>query len=369
MKKTLLITLDFWPNQGGVANYYYNLVRNLEKDKIFVLTSVFKGNLNQDFKIYNSSLLYKNFWPKWLKCFFESYRIIRKEKIETIWVGNLLPIGIVAFLIKKIFRIPYFVSLHGLDVLLAKKNPWKRFIAKIILENAKFITANSDFTSRILKSFVSNLNIESIYPGIDDKFVDIDEHKKENIIKKYNLSGKKIILSVGRVIKRKNHKLIIESVKILSKEYENFVCIIIGRGDNLDALKDLVKIYNLEKHVLFLENITDEDLPYFYDICDVFVMASINDKDDVEGFGIVYLEAGIFKKVAIASNSGGAKEIIKNNETGYLIDSNNTRELSDKILNIFNDTELAENLGARAYEVVMDNFLWQNIVKKFKNLL
>ena len=124
MKNTLLITLDFWPNRGGVANYYYNLVKNLPRDNIFILTSAEKRN--SDLKIYNQALLYKLIWPRWLYALKTTIKLIKKHNIEILWAGDLLPSGTVAYIIHKLFKIPYFVSLHGLDIINSQKHSHKK---------------------------------------------------------------------------------------------------------------------------------------------------------------------------------------------------------------------------------------------------
>ncbi len=364
MKKTLLITLDFWPNRGGVANYYYNLAKNFPQNKICVLTNT-KESANFDFKVYNKRLLYDFFWLRWTKCIFETIKILKKEKVEIIWVGNILPLGIVAYIVKKIFKIPYFVSLHGFDILLAKRNLWKRKITKIILNNADFIAPNSNFTKSLLDDITNNPNVEIIFPGINEEFSIIDFQERQKIIDLYKFSGKKIILSVGRIVERKNQKLLIESAKILRQKIKDFIFVIIGSGENLENLKNLTNIYNLKDNILFLDNISNRELPYFYSIADVFAMvsSSSNDYKDVEGFGIVYLEAGIFKKVVIGADYGGSVDAIINYQTGFLIE-NDANKLTDKLLWTFDNKELAEKIGENAYNRIINDFLWTKIAHK-----
>jgi len=93
-------------------------------------------------------------------------------------------------------------------------------------------------------------------------------------------------------------------------------------------------------------------------------MPSKNPCDDVEGFGIVYLEAGIFKKPVIASKFGGAKEAVLDGETGILVDEKNVEELKDKIELLLNDKDLRDKFGERAHDRIMKDFLWSKISKK-----
>lgn len=363
MEKILLTTLDFWPNKGGVANYYYNLAKNLPTSRLSILTCSKKVESN--LKIHNKNLLYKFFWPKWLKEFFEVVYYVKYEKAKILWAGEILPTGTVLYLINKIFKIPYFVSTHGLDIMNTKKSFVKKYLTKKILNNAKFVTANSEYTKELLSEIVNDKDrIKIIYPGVNLEFKNIDENLKEITKKEYNLKNRKIVLTVGRVIKRKNQEAVINIIKSLKTEIPEILYIIIGNGDDLKHLKSLVKLYNLENNVMFLNNIENEMLPYFYNLCDIFIMISKTSKDDVEGFGIVYLEAGLFKKPVIASSNGGAKEAVLDKKTGLLIDENDSEKLEQYIRKLLLDDNFAKELGENAYIRIKEEFLWKNISQK-----
>lgn len=374
MKKTLLITLDFWPNMGGVSNYYYNLAKLFPKDKIVILSNV-KPDRDPGFRVVYKKLLYELIWPKWIKSCIELFRLVKKEKIEIVWIGNILPLGICGLLAKIFCGVPYFVSLHGLDIKLASKSKRKKIFTKFILKNAKFVTVNSETTLGLVSELIHSpkwiKKVLLLYPGIDKSFVDIDNNYKQGIINKYNLANKKIILSVGRVVVRKNHELIIDAIDLIKKnqDIENLRYLIIGFGDNLEHLKQKVKDLNLETCVLFLENVSDYDLPYFYDISNMFAMVSKTTKYDIEGFGIVYLEAGIFKKPVLASKKGGGAEAVQDGKTGILVDENNVIETKEAILYLLNDQILSCEFGENAHKRIINNFLWEDNYQKLENRL
>ena len=362
MKNTLLITLDFWPNRGGVANYYYNLVKNLPKENIFVLTSAKKENSN--LKIYNQPLLYKLIWPHWLCALKTTIKLIKKHNIKMLWVGDLLPLGTVAYTIRKLHKTPYFVSLHGLDILNALKNKRKKLLAEKILNRAKFITVNSECTKNLLKNLVKDqAKIKVIYPGVNENFTKLDNNKLEQIKDKYNLKDKKIILTTGRLVKRKNHSLIIQTIKKLVKQFPNLIYLIVGNGPELKNYQLQVTGYKLHDHVQILTNIENDELPYFYKLSDIFVMVSKASQDDIEGFGIVYLEAGIFGKPAIASNQGGSKEAVIDNQTGLLV-NNDLEKLKTAVIQLLTNPDLAQKLGQNAEQRIKTKFLWPDISQK-----
>jgi len=368
MRNTLLITLDFWPNRGGVANYYYNLVKNFPKDNVFILTSAKKQNSN--LRIYNQPLLYKLIWPHWLSALKTTIKLIKKHNIEIIWAGDLLPSGTVAYIINKLFKIPYFVSLHGLDIINSQKKFRKKKLANKILTNAQFITANSQCTKNLLKDLVEDQSkIKIIYPGINLDFHKIDEQKLEQIKNEHHLENKKIILTTGRLVKRKNQSLIIQAVKKLKDTFPDLLYLIIGNGSQKEDYELKIKAYGLENNVKILPNIENDELPYFYKLSEIFAMISKTSPDDIEGFGIVYLEAGLFAKPVIASDQGGAQEAIINNHTGLLIKENDTEALKNTITKLLENKELANQLGNNAQSRIKEKFLWKDISKKLIELI
>jgi phosphatidyl-myo-inositol dimannoside synthase len=367
MKNTLLITLDFWPNKGGVANYYYNLVKNLPKDNIFILTSAKKEDSN--LRIYNQALLYKLIWPCWLYALKTTIKLIRKHNIQMLWAGDLLPSGTVTYLVHKLFKIPYFVSLHGLDIINAQKKLRKKKLAQKILDRAQFITVNSECTKNLLKNLVKNKDkIKIIYPGVSKKFTNLYDQKLEEIKNKYDLKNKKIILTTGRLVPRKNHQLVIDALKDLKEKIPNLVYLIIGNGPEKTNYELRITDYGLENKIKILDNIENDELPYFYKLSDIFVMVSKTSSDDIEGFGIVYLEAGIFSKPVIASKQGGSTEAVIDGQTGILI-PDNLQILEKTIIKLLEKPELSKQLGHNAQQRIKEKFLWPDISKKLIELI
>ena len=219
MQKTLLITIDFPPMFGGVANYWANLAKNLVCDNLVVLASEYNNSLDFDIKqnylIYRKNLISKNkwLWPKWLPLLYYTFKLVRQEKIKKIIVAHVLPTGIVALILKKLLNISYVVSVHGLDIALARSIKRKSWIMKKIIQNADTVIANSNYSLELLKTSckVELNSFEIVYPCpniVDDKLI-VDEREINNLKQKYNLQNKKIILTVGRLVKRKGHDKVI----------------------------------------------------------------------------------------------------------------------------------------------------------------
>ncbi|NCF75127.1 MAG: glycosyltransferase [Xanthomonadaceae bacterium] len=373
MRKTLLFTIDFPPNFGGVANYYRKICEYLPSDKIIVLTikDIKAEDGEQSYKIYRKNLLTKLvIWPKWLPCFWYLYRIIKKEKIKTVLVGQVLPLGTVVMVLAKIMNFDYLVLTHSFDILVAQKSKRKKYLLKKILKNAKYITSNSDFTKQeLIKLGIKENKITTIYPCPYFK-PPADKKTKNDLIKRYNLKNKKIIFTVGRMVERKGADMVIKSIPKIKKEIANIVYIIAGGDASYKKkLRELSEKFSVNDKVIFMPNAKDEEIKALYDLGDLFIMPCRQMNEDVEGFGIVFLEANFFNKPVIGGKSGGAIEAIVNNKTGLLVNPLNLNEISRAVIKLLKDKNLAEKLGANGRQRVEQEFNWKKQTGKLKKLL
>jgi len=377
MKKTLLVTIDFPPMIGGVANYWANLNKHFPSEDIVVLAPEYDHShgfdIHQNYLIYRKNLISKAkwLWPKWLPLLYFMYRLIKSEKIEKVIVGQILPVGTAAYILKKILKFDYVVSAHGMDVKTPKVGTRKYKIMKKVFRKASHVISNSQFTKRAIEKLgVPADKISIIYPCPNIQTIDIDPVLQEDIINQYDLQDKKILLTVGRLVERKGHDRVIQSMAKLSQRFPDLRYVIIGRGSNLSNLKYLVKRLGLKKQVIFLERVDDDELQIFYDLADVFIMTSRElSSGDVEGFGIVYLEANNFKKPVIAGRTGGATEAVEHEVNGLLVDPDDFRHIAKAITKLFKHKDLARQLGEKGFERNQTRFCWPVQAEKLENII
>lgn len=381
MKKSLLVTSVFPPTSGGMEDYLYNIAKRLPQDKISVLapTYTIEGkkldykdfDSKQNFKIYRKRFFFPRFIkPGWLPMIRNCLRIAKEEKIELIQCGQCYPTGLAGLYAKKRQNIPYIVYVHGLDLVgFLGKVPRERRI-KAILENADKIVANSNYTKDlILKLGDYSKKIEIINPALDlKKYLEID---KTEARAKLGFQDEKIILTVGRLVKRKGFDMIIKSLPKICKEILDVLYVIVGSGSYEDELKNLVKKFKLEDKVRFEGRVEDKVLPYYYAACDVFCMPSrfVKEEGSVEGFGIVYLEAGLYEKAVVGGRTGGVEDAVVDGQTGILVDPENVNEIAQALIKLLTDQELSNKLGVQGRERVLKDFDWDKQIEKVKNLL
>ncbi len=371
IKKTLLITIDFPPQRGGVANYLSNFSQNLPNNKIVILAGK-KGEWQsfddkQHYKIIRENLYYKNFWPKWLKTYFITKKIIKEEQIEQIIISHVLPMGYITLLLNK----PFFIIFHGYDIMTAQKNAWKNFWLKLIMQKAKHLLVNSNFTkNQIIRGGISENKITIVHPCPNINPENLNKAEKEIIKKELELDSKKIMISVGRLVKRKGFDKVIEAMPEVIKKFPNLIYLIIGKGEYKKELEKLAENLQVRGNIIILEDIADSHLPCYYALADIFIMPSrIEKQTDVEGFGIVYLEANSFGKPVIAGKSGGVADAVIDGQTGILVEPNSASEIRKAILKLLTDQKLANKLGIQGQKRVKKEFQWPIQIAKLKNIL
>ncbi|MCU0680339.1 MAG: glycosyltransferase family 4 protein [Planctomycetes bacterium] len=383
--RTLLFTLEYQPFKGGVANYYNNLVKFWPKpNNIFVLSDTEK-------------LLNKRIIPVWLPAIWQLFKAIKKYKIDRVIVGQILPLGTVAYFLSFFLSFKYDIVFHGMDFSFACKQERKKKLMFKILKKANFIICANSYTAELIKKEDLKLSgkIKVVNPGVDPQAVITKQDKVQEIKNKYQNSI--IILSAGRLVKRKGFDLVMKALsEVIKKTNQKIVYLIIGEGEekeNLEKTKkeildEIAKIternktnngnsldekkangnYTNNKNYLNIEllgSVSEEDKWQYFQACDIFIMTSRDLSGDFEGFGIVYLEANLVGKPVVAGKAGGVPEAVVNNVNGLLIDSENNKEIIDSLVTLIQDQSLREKLGRQGRERVLQDFSWQNKVKEF----
>ncbi len=361
--KFLLLTLEYFPFKGGVANYYTNLAYYWPKNSQL---SVLNNN--------NNELLRKKGIIRWSKTIFKLYHQVKKNQINYIIVGHILPLGTATYIISKLFKIKYAVVLHGMDFSLATKNYYKKTLSRLILNRAdKIISANS-YTSKLITDFIKDDNkIKVINPGVKD-FSNFNCDNNESVRQKNGLSDHKILFSLGRLVKRKGFDYVIKALKeVLNKRPDfDLLYIIAGQGPDFNYLKQIAYEElgpNWEKYIKFVGEVSESEKWSLLSCCDIFIMPSRNILGDFEGFGIVYLEANLASKAVIAGRSGGVSDAVESGVNGLLVDPENIGEISQAILSLLDKDFLRLKLGQLGRERALKDFSWKHQIELMYNFL
>lgn len=373
MKKTLFITTDFPPMIGGVASYYGALAESLSSDELTLLAPDIKGadqfDAKQKYPVLREPFYYRLFWPRWYRLLRLVKKLQRANKYDMIVAGQLLPVGTVAMFLKLYFKVPYLVVIHGMDLLIPLKSRRKKKLALKILNNAEtLVAANGFIKDKLFELGITAEKITIIHPGVNRTFP-ADPVEAALIEEQHQLQGKKVLLSVGRLVARKGFDTVIRSLPYVWKTQPDVVYVIVGVGVDLERLKSLVPPH-ANGRVIFVGEATAERLAAWYRRSFALIMLSrVVDNTDIEGFGMVYLEANTYAKPVIAADTGGVKDAVINGLNGIITDPVDPERVAGAIVRLVEDVKYAEALGIKGRERALTDFSWSGQAEKFQRLL
>lgn len=345
MRSALLLTLEFPPQVGGVASYLSGFVQALRGAGRAVTVL--------------APPLGRGLFP-WRRLILPAWHAVRKEKPSVLIISHALPVGYIALLMRTFARLPYVVIVHGLDVLLPQRNPWKRFWLKMVLMGARGIIANSEFTKKEVVRFrLAEKTVMVVYPCVNEKLVTIGADAVFAAP-----SGKKILLTIGRLVARKGHDTVIRALPAIAAQVPEILYIVGGDGPERERLTRLARELGIAERVLFLGAVPEINIPALYAAADIFVMPTRQIGADVEGFGLVFLEANAFGKPVVGGRSGGVPEAIVDGETGLLVPPDDPQALAEAVIRIFKNPDLMARLGERGRERVREEFRWEVQIEK-----
>jgi phosphatidylinositol alpha-1,6-mannosyltransferase len=271
---------------------------------------------------------------------------------------QVLPAGLAALIAKKVLGIPFITITHGEELTIGKRKKVHNYlIRKILPASDKVVTVSNFSKSQVIKLGVDRGNIEIIYNAIDSRIEPLYSDRLKKIVQKHRLNDTKLILMVGRLIRRKGFDSAIKVLSDIRQDFENVKLLIVGKGVDKGYLQKLTEQKGLNGSVVFVEGLSDGEVRFLYSICDVFLLPNRRlENEDTEGFGVVFLEAALFAKPVIGGKDGGTSDAILNGITGLLVDGSDLFEIKSAVLKILADPEYAANLGHRGKERVLKEF-------------
>ena len=358
----LIITRSFPPSIGGMQNLMWGLANSISKLDIVKVFADYEINHNEfDDKV--SFSIERVGGAKILRKYRKAYLINEylksNNKIKNIIADHWKSLELIKTDKKKICLI------HSKEINHAKGTRLNNRVLKV-LNNVKLIISNSEFTKNLaIQNGINPDLITVIHPGVQP----VENIDSKNLKKAKDLLSNKNpkLITVSRFDKRKNHEKVIMAIKNLKQIYPKILYTCIGYGEEEEKLKDLTKQLGLQENIIFLNNISQELKNAIVSNSNIFVMPSIIHKKSVEGFGIAFIEAAQYGLPSIGGKDGGASDAIIHEKTGLICDGNNLDDIYTSILNLLEKQKYIE-FGKSAKEN-SKNFLWSNIVEKYKRIL
>ena len=374
-RKILLVTNDLGPRAGGIESFVLGLLERVEKNSVVILSSTQKNHTEFDRNLFDKygAIVIRDRSKILLptpRVSNKAKKILAEYQATTIWFGAAAPLALMASKLRKAGAKNIVALTHGHEVWWAKLPIFRSAIAKIARE-VDFLTYLGDFTRNSMLPAISDKSkLVKIAPGIDIEHFSPSEVDL-TLIEKYRLENRRVIVSVGRLVHRKGQDKLIEALPAILKRYPNTVLLLVGEGPIKSMLEKLIRHLGLENNVIFTGRIQFNDLPKYIQLGEIFAMPS-RDRFfglEVEGLGIVYLEASACGVPVIVGRSGGAPDAVIENQTGLIVDGTNSNEISDAVCKLLADPKLAKQMGQNGRNWVIDNWQWKIWSDKFNDLL
>jgi phosphatidylinositol alpha-1,6-mannosyltransferase len=372
----LVITWNFPPSRGGIEYLMSQLCAGLKKQhSVQVITAHAPASHPAEEGVFRApcpGLVPFAFYALWRGC----GSLFRNPEIKIILGGSVLASPLVLIL-ARLFGRRAVVQAHGLDVVYP--NPFYQLLCVRWLKFCDRVVANSTYTASLAaQKGVQTAQIAVIPPGIDlDRFarpVNVDAIKKE-----LRLEKKQIVLFVGRLAKRKGVKEFIEKSFVqIAREIPNVCFLIIGdnpteslahRDDTFRDIKAAITETKLQNQIRLLGTLSDDQLVEVYQASDIVVLPALATTDDVEGFGIVLLEAAAAGKPVVATSVGGIPDAMDDGKSGILIGSDDYQGLSQAIISLLRENELRASMGAHGRQHVREKFAWDKVIDQYNAVM
>jgi phosphatidylinositol alpha-1,6-mannosyltransferase len=273
--------------------------------------------------------------------------------------GRAIPEGVGALMSRGFGGPRYVCWAHGEDIASAQSSRELAWLMRAVYSHSAAVLANSRNTAGMLQGLgASRQKIHVVHPAVDPGRFHPGVDRR-SIRDRFGLGTSLVLLSVGRLQRRKGHDLVIEALaRAPSRTGPTWHYVIAGDGQERARLERLATSLCVRDKVTFAGEISSDDLPRFYAACDVFVLPNRIDEGDLEGFGIVFLEAAATGRAVIGGRSGGVPEAVADNETGLLVSGTDVSELLTAIARLAGDPGLRRQLGDRGRRRVLESFSW-----------
>jgi phosphatidylinositol alpha-1,6-mannosyltransferase len=284
---------------------------------------------------------------------------VSARRASMIHCGRALPEGFAAWLCRRSGGPRYACWAHGEEIATALTSRELTWLMRRVYAGADVIFANSLSTRRMLEELgVAADRLELVYPGVDTQRFRPDIDATE-IRRRIAPGGEMVLLSVGRLQTRKGHDLMIQAVGHLTRQqHRSLRYVIVGDGAERARLEALVDQCGVREYVTFIGEAPAQLLPQYYAACDIFVHPNRVEQTDVEGFGMVFLEAAATGKPTVGGNSGGVPEAMADGVTGLLVGGTDVEELATTVARLMDSDALRRRLGEAGRTRAVREFGW-----------
>ena len=372
----MLLSEVFPPQTGGSGRWLFELYRRMPAGSVAVAAGEYAGceafDREQALPIERLPLTF----PTWgcmsqqgaghyWRALGKLMRMVRQQRPTAVHCGKILPEGWLAWMLRLRLRLPYVLFVHGEEMCIAADSRELAWMARRVLSGAKQVIANSHNTARILREEwnISPERLTILHPGVDtERFKPAP--RNATLRERLGWGDRPVVLTVGRLQKRKGHDMLIRALPAIRNQTPGVLYAIVGDGEERRALESLTDELGLHQHVQFRGEPSDEELIECYQQCDLFALPNREVSRDIEGFGMVLVEAQACGKAVIAGASGGTAETMLAKRTGELVSCIDPNEVASAIVRYLREPALLHRIGQEGREWALAEFDWKVLLAR-----
>ncbi|MFF9404326.1 glycosyltransferase family 4 protein [Streptomyces anandii] len=380
MHKTLVVTNDFPPRPGGIQAFLHNMALRLDPERLVVYASTWKRgregaeataafDAEQPFTVVRDRTTMLLPTPRVTR---RAAGLLREHGCSSVWFGAAAPLGLMAPALRRAGAERLVATTHGHEAGWAQL-PAARDLLRRIGQSTDTITYLGEYTrSRIAAALTPEAaaRMRQLPPGVDEKTFHPASGGDE-VRARLGLSDRPVVVCVSRLVRRKGQDTLIRAMpRILAAEPDT-VLLIVGGGPYEKDLRRMAAETGVAGSVRFTGAVPWSELPAHYGAGDVFAMPCRTRRGglDVEGLGIVYLEASATGLPVVAGDSGGAPDAVLDGETGWVVRGGSSEEAADRVTTLLGDAELRRRMGERGRRWVEEKWRWDLLAERLKELL
>jgi phosphatidyl-myo-inositol dimannoside synthase len=299
-------------------------------------------------------------------------RVLRERRVDVVYVAHWRASGVAVRLADPLRRlVPRYVqAVHGSEVLMLLTRPGVskvplRWLFRWATGHVDAFVALGAYQGQLLERLAVDRRRIVVSPeGVDvSRFEHVDGAVLGEVRARHDLQGRRVMLTVSRLVERKGHDMVIRALPAILKAVPDAVYLVVGRGPREEFLRRLAHETGVAESVVFCGAIPDRELAAYYTACDIFVMPSREVDGDIEGFGITFMEAAACGKPSVGGRTGGIAEAVVAGETGLLVDPGAPAEIADAVISLLTDPDLANRMGTAGRHRVVGDFQYAQIAE------
>jgi phosphatidylinositol alpha-1,6-mannosyltransferase len=386
MHKTLIVTNDFPPRPGGIQAFLHSMALRLDPSKVLVYASTWKRGAEgarataefdaaQPFTVVRERTTMLLPTPAVTR---RAAELLREHGCRSVWFGAAAPLGLMAPALRGAGAERLVATTHGHEAGWARL-PGARRLLRRIAEHTDTLTYLGEYTrSRIAPVLGEDAakRMVQLPPGVDEKVFrpGIPGSGGAAVRARLGLADRPVVVCVSRLVPRKGQDTLIRAMPRILASVPDAVLLIVGGGPYRGALERLAAREGVAESVRFTGAVPWRELPDHYGAGDVFAMPCRTRRGglDVEGLGIVYLEASATGLPVVAGDSGGAPDAVVEGETGWVVragEPSAARETAERVTALLVDPQLRERVGRRGREWVEERWRWDLLAERLRALL